>query len=877
MKFLKSWLCAPSLWFAGVAALFVTWAVMDPAALVNAFDQDGYSPFELATLPFFAAIVPLVWWKCPFTGSKRRRAILCLAVSLVALMAIVKEMDLHNMALHVLYPNLVGEDGGIVPGVLFKPNGQPLTGTPFKARFLTNGAVSLGAKAFVVLYFTAFFGVFAAGMLYFAVPFLKGVFSLNPVAWSFGCFGASGVLVQVADRLPSWLDHAYGLEKSADGVTAAQSLCTALEEGGEMMIAVFALLAIYQSWLIHNCSRGDERGESAANPLKAALLAVAVLAAAFVCNGAGAVSKFDVALESAVAKGHPRLFADETEFVHLKADVEKDQGSLRHLAAQRVRERAELLLPKRPLERKLIGRRLLDVSRTALYRISTLSMAYRLSGERKFLERAVEEIKAVIAFSDWNPSHFLDTGEMSLAVSIGYDWLYADLPEALRAEIREALVRKSLDAVEDGVWWTKTNNNWGQVCRAGLIAASLSAADDGAFFDTCSKMLGESVAALPIAMKILAPDGCYPEGVGYWHYGISFNVFAIAMLESACGTDFGLSSIPGFMETAGYPNAVTGPLGLSIGYSDCGSSCGSLQVLWWFAKKLSRPDLITEMEISPFKSAPGAWEGGLPPLELFWMDGREPGTVASKTQPVVYLRGTVPLVVLRALSGKESAFAGLKGGSPRTNHGHMDGGNFVLDMGGVRWAWELPHEEYTRIEQMETVSLWDMSQESSRWSLLRLNALGHNVPVVDGAQQAVGGFARVVRTGETPDPSAEMDLTSLYPAAKKATRSYFLAKDGKSFVVCDVFEGLKPGAEIRWKFVTRAKAESSAGVLRLSESGRDMEVTREGTGATDWDVAPAEGEKPLNSPNPGFSLAGFSTTADADGRATAKVLFRLVK
>ena len=251
-NFISRWFAAPVLWFALVAALIATWALMEPGALVRAFDQDGYSPFELATLPFFAAIVPLVWWKCPFTGSKKRRFVLCLAVSIVALMAIVKEMDLHNMALHALCPDYVGEDGKLIPGVLFKPNGHPLTGTPFKARFLTNGAVPLGAKAFVVLYFTAFFGVFAAGLLYFAIPFVKGVFSLDPVAWSVGCFGGSGVLVQIADRLPSWLGHAHGLDKSAEGVTAAQSLCTALEEGGEMMIAIFALFAIFQSWYIHN-------------------------------------------------------------------------------------------------------------------------------------------------------------------------------------------------------------------------------------------------------------------------------------------------------------------------------------------------------------------------------------------------------------------------------------------------------------------------------------------------------------------------------------------------------------------------------------------------------------------------------------------------
>ncbi|MBR1921774.1 MAG: hypothetical protein IJ829_07235 [Kiritimatiellae bacterium] len=250
MRALKSWLTAPVLWFAFVAALMATWAAMDPAALIRAFDQDGRSPFELATLPFFAAIVPLVWWRCPFSGSRRRRTVLCLAVSVVALMAIVKELDLHNMALHVLYPSIVGDDGSILPGVLTRPDGRPLVGTPFKARFLTNAAVPLGAKAVVVAYFASFFGVFAATLAYFALPFVKGVFALHPVAWSVGCFGASGVLVQIADRLPSWLGHAHGLQKSAEGVTAAQSLCTALEEGGEMMIALFALLAICQSWLL---------------------------------------------------------------------------------------------------------------------------------------------------------------------------------------------------------------------------------------------------------------------------------------------------------------------------------------------------------------------------------------------------------------------------------------------------------------------------------------------------------------------------------------------------------------------------------------------------------------------------------------------------
>lgn len=243
-----SWLTGPALFTVLLAALLATWTVMDPSALISAFDRGGYSPFELATIPFYLAIVPFVWWKCPFSGSRRRRVVLCTMVSVVAVMAVVKELDLHNAALHALYPDFVGENGSLLPG-LFKPNGKPLSGTPFKMRVLTNGAVPLGMKFAIVFYFAAFFGTFAAGFAYLGIAWIRGVFAFEPASWAWGCFGGSGVVVQIADRLPAWLDHAHGLDKHAEGgASAASALCTCLEEGGELMIAVFALLTI---WLGH--------------------------------------------------------------------------------------------------------------------------------------------------------------------------------------------------------------------------------------------------------------------------------------------------------------------------------------------------------------------------------------------------------------------------------------------------------------------------------------------------------------------------------------------------------------------------------------------------------------------------------------------------
>ena len=230
----RSWLLAPMVFLLATVLLATTWMVMEPQALRAAFDADGRSFFETLTLPFYVLIVPTVWLCCPFAGSTGRKILLCAGVSCVAAMAVVKELDLHLVAMQALYPEVVAN---------FK-------GTPFKMRFLTGYGIPLGAKTIALAYFLLFFGVFAAMLAYFFPRLMKGFFCLHPVAWTMCFFGGSGVMVQLFDRLPAWYRHAKGLPKTdlADSFTA---FCTAFEEGGEMLIAAFALLAILQAHAIY--------------------------------------------------------------------------------------------------------------------------------------------------------------------------------------------------------------------------------------------------------------------------------------------------------------------------------------------------------------------------------------------------------------------------------------------------------------------------------------------------------------------------------------------------------------------------------------------------------------------------------------------------
>ena len=156
------------------------------------------------------------------------------------------------------------------------------------------------------------------------------------------------------------------------------------------------------------------------------LLTVAlVLAALAVVSGqqAPAVERADVAARlAALPPAHPRLLLNPATEAALKKRIAADPILLR-LQADLLAE-ADRQLATRPVERVLIGRRLLDKSRTALSRVLHLALAWRLTGTPAYLERARAELTAVAQFSDWNPSHFLDVAEMTTAVGFGYDWLY---------------------------------------------------------------------------------------------------------------------------------------------------------------------------------------------------------------------------------------------------------------------------------------------------------------------------------------------------------------------------------------------------------------------------------------------------------------------
>ena len=230
----KSWLVAPVVALVGLGVLLLLWGVAEPQTYLEWFQlKEGLSPVEWMTLPLFGLIVPLVWTCPPNSGGPRRQCAWSALWSVLGLIALVRETDLHKLAFARLWPEVA----------------DSFPGTVFKMRFLKADAVPLMPKLFVIMVFVIFFVAVGLPLLRYLVPLLKGFFRMEPVAWSAATFGVVSAFVLVVDRLPANLRKWGIVNLKAPGHEAGLALCKGLEEGAEMVMALLALLTIVHSYL----------------------------------------------------------------------------------------------------------------------------------------------------------------------------------------------------------------------------------------------------------------------------------------------------------------------------------------------------------------------------------------------------------------------------------------------------------------------------------------------------------------------------------------------------------------------------------------------------------------------------------------------------
>jgi len=503
--------------------------------------------------------------------------------------------------------------------------------------------------------------------------------------------------------------------------------------------------------------------------------------------------------------GHPRLLASESDFARLKERVATDP----QLKEWHAKLRADgLRMLEQPVSKYEIpdGLRLLSTSRRVLDRQQTLGLLYRLDGDRRYVERAWKELEAAAQFPDWNPRHFLDTAEMTHAFAIGYDWLYDQWTDDQRAVLRQAIVEKGLKlgvACHHGGtsygWWTKSEHNWNQVCNGGIGMGALAVADLEP--ELAGEFLNAALKSLQLPMRRFAPDGAWDEGPGYWNYATSYNVVFLAALETALGTDFGLSQIPGFAEAGMFPIYATGPLGKTFNYADGGEGTIRAPQMFWLARKFDRPAYAAYQRKVASADA----------LDLLWL---APGGSGKTDLPLDRHFREAEVVTFRsAWDDRNALFVGFKAGDNKANHSNLDLGSFVLDALGVRWVVDLGADNYNLPGYFG----------GQRWTYYRLRAEGHNTVLINpgsGPDQDPKAAARIIRFEPRPDRAfAIADLTPAYAKQARQVKRGIALLDRREVLVQDEIESDQP-VEVWWFLHTPAEVE-------VAEDGRSATLTRD--------------------------------------------------
>ena len=561
-----------------------------------------------------------------------------------------------------------------------------------------------------------------------------------------------------------------------------------------------------------------------------------------------------------------------------------------------------------PVERVKIGKRLLHVSREALKRIFYLSYAWRIHGNDIYADRAIEEMMAVCRFSDWNPTHFLDVGEMTMAVAIGYDWLYQRMTQPQRDSVVAAVRKLGFEASrnEKWAWFYNAENNWNQVCNAGMVYGAL------ALWEACPEEAGEIVRKCletnPKSLASYSPEGGYPEGYNYWGYGSSFQIMLLVALQSCYGSDLSLMEQEGagFYRSGSFLQMMRTPTGKCYSYYDSPRHAAAQYMQAYMALCSGDFSLLQpEIEVMKAYNYRHLTEERLFPMFPL-LAARIAVPLGSLPKPVAsqYVCGGVtPLYLYRSgWQSPEDTYLAVKGGISLSSHAHADQGSFYFEDGGVVWATDLGSQNYESLESKK-LGIWKMTQESDRWKVFRIGPFCHNILTVNSHKPKVNHEAVLAATGTPERPGAEVGLSAIYSEdLDSCYRKVYL--EGRDLVVEDWIEARDTACRVRWALCSETEASIEGNAVCLSANGktRYLRATvvrsswlrrRQKLSPCIWETSypkdrkapdvPAPEEEPLwnwpdspihswDAPNPGTSLSGFLL----DLKPKEKVLLRVV-
>ena len=441
-----------------------------------------------------------------------------------------------------------------------------------------------------------------------------------------------------------------------------------------------------------------------------------------------------------------------------------------------------------------------EILTLAADRLWGFAMMYRATGEKVYCDRARAEAEAVASLESWTVSRQI-LGNLSLAMALCYDWCHHVWSEGQKAVIERAMLRNGMRvgvSIYQGklpMW--QAGGTDACAVNAGMLAMALALCD--VYPETALKLLNASLRNVEDCFLAFAPDGGCAEGVGAWEKNVRALMLIVAMLNKACGSDYGLSSAPGFGDTAYYSiynETVSG----AWNYHNCKDDAIDTSSLFFFSL-MDRDPTLAWMRRQQILSG----KKQVSPFDLLFFYPVEDAKAPRLALDTVYRKAG--LAMMRSGWDKEANVLGLHGGSNRTPDGDLDAGSFLLEMGGERFFCET-------------------GGESALPLMLRRRAVGQNTLIIDPTEEPYpdqNPGAEVSLTEMRSDAEkayAVLDMSSTNGLLLRAKRGAMLTADRSIAIVQDEICVSGPTKAI-WNAWTRAE-------VKLNKSGRIAKLTLNG-------------------------------------------------
>lgn len=516
---------------------------------------------------------------------------------------------------------------------------------------------------------------------------------------------------------------------------------------------------------------------------------------------------------------HPRLMGTREDFENILVQAESDPV-LKRLIGQVVSQ-ADAIIPKEPVYYHYNDDyRTWNMAFQFMRQMEQLGLAYQLTGEQKYADRAWLDIESVCGFPDLNEAHAIDCGMYMTGLAFGYDWLYHALTEEQRAVVSEATLRMGIEVMDRAFYmglpggaiysstqesmqatsyFTKWRSNYVPYITVGLIGAGLAFAEESP--EVCFDLIEKSLRATEYAMFGLVPDGAWIEGVDYWEVTVGNTCRLMSFLQTSTGTDYDLWKCQGFRESARAKASEESFHG-SIAHSDATQNGGAVTSYCypWYAKVLGQNDLAALRQL--YLQGDFATQYGLSTPLVLGLDilyyTKADLSDAANFPKVQTFRGLESFSVRENYADPASFFFFSQAGQAFHYHGHNDCGAFAFEMDDVRWAIDLGKDDY------------GLNQTGKYYLVYRKRTEGHNTLTInnnDGWNQKEDEYAALIRCEEGDGGAyAVYDMSDLYRDASSVRRGFYIDEDYSVLTVRDEIE-LTKDSEVWWFMHTQADIE----------------------------------------------------------------------